>query len=98
MPICRVANPCVASGSSHASTPGNIPNRLLNLLALVALQQIIKLLRRPQHESHALVDVGQVGNGVVAKTNSAPVIDGAALASQRQFNGLGSTGGQVSDV
>ena len=75
---------------AHRTPPpqGDIANRLFNLLTLVAVQQIIKLLRGPEHEGHTLFDVGQVGNEVVAETNGASVVDAAALTGQGQLDGL----------
>ncbi|MNP31364.1 hypothetical protein D3C76_1244830 [compost metagenome] len=62
------------------------------------MQQIIKLLRCPQYEGHALIDIGQVGKGGVAETNGASIIDAAALTGQRQFDGFGGTGRKTDQV
>ncbi|MDT4890130.1 hypothetical protein FQZ97_1269280 [compost metagenome] len=62
------------------------------------MQQIVKLRRGFEHKGHAPFDVSQVGKGIAAKTNGASVLDGTALAGQRQLDGLGGTGGDVSDV
>ncbi|MNI91068.1 hypothetical protein D3C73_1486830 [compost metagenome] len=44
------------------------------------------------------MDVGQVGNGVAAEANGAPISAGAALAGKRQFYGFGGAGRDAGDV
>jgi hypothetical protein len=76
--VHHVASLRDAPNSSHASTHGDFPNRPFNLAALIAVQQTVKLRRGFKHEGHTPLDVCQVGEGKVAKTNRASVLDGTA--------------------
>lgn len=57
-----------------------------------AVQQLVKLRGCFKHKGHTLVDIGQVGGGVVAELNGAIIVEGAALACKRQLNRLSCAG------
>ncbi|VVO36902.1 hypothetical protein PS691_05393 [Pseudomonas fluorescens] len=68
----HVASRDAQAHSSHAPACGDIPNRLFDPVAIRVLQQLIKPRCGLEHEGHALMDIGQVGHGVVAEAMVRP--------------------------
>ena len=67
-------------------------------MPLSAVQQLVKLRSCFKHEGHTLIDIGQIGGGVVAELNGAAIVEGTALACEGQLNGLSYAGGYAGYV